>query len=248
MKRDELDAMIQYAMEKRTEHLNTDPMILERIKREAASRERKERISMNLFTPKRIAVAAIVCFASVTCYAAGHFSGVESQTTIDVTSYAQLEKAEEKVGFDMKTVEAFTNGFTFVNGGTGEMYGQDENGNNVGDPYALMTLSYEKEGKTVVVTAQDGNPFADAGQEVREGYSSHLYKFVPEGYELTAEDKEREMSGELIISYGTDEVLESVMEIYSWKDGDLFYSMTADNCNLGEDAMAQMAQEMQNAR
>ena len=56
------------------------------------------------------------------------------------------------------------------------------------------------------------------------------------------------MSGELIISYGTDEVLESVMEIYSWKDGDLFYSMTADNCNLGEDAMAQMAQEMQNAR
>ena len=248
MKRDELDAMIQYAMEKRTEHLNTDPMMLERIKREAASRERKERISMKLFTPKRIAVAAIVCFASVTCYAAVHFSGVESRTTIDITSYAQLEKAEEKVGFDMKTVEAFTNGFTFVNGGTGEMYGQDENGNNVGDPYALMTLSYEKEGKTVVVTAQDGNPFTDAGEELQEGYSSHLYKFVPEGYELTAEDKEREMSGELIISYGTDEVLESVMEIYSWKDGDLFYSMTADNCNLGEGAMAQMAQEMQNAR
>ena len=61
MKRDELDAMIQYAMEKRTEYLNTDPMMLERIKREAASRERKERISMKLFTPKRIAVAAIVC-------------------------------------------------------------------------------------------------------------------------------------------------------------------------------------------
>lgn len=203
---------------------------------------------MKLLTPKRIAVAAIVCFASVTCYAAVHFSGVESRTTIDVTSYAQLEKAEEKVGFDMKTVEAFTNGFTFVNGGTGEMYGQDENGNNIGDPYALMTLSYEKEGKTVVVTAQDGNPFTDAGEELQEGYSSHLYKFVPEGYELTAEDKEREMSGELIISYGTDEVLESVMEIYSWKDGDLFYSMTADNCNLGEDAMAQMAQEIQNAR
>ena len=78
MKRDELDAMIQYAMEKRTEYLNTDPMMLERIKREAASRERKERISMKLFTPKRIAVAAIVCFASVTCYAAVHFSGVES--------------------------------------------------------------------------------------------------------------------------------------------------------------------------
>ena len=29
---------------------------------------------------------------------------------------------------------------------------QDENGNNIGDPYALMTLSYEKEGKTLVVT------------------------------------------------------------------------------------------------
>lgn len=54
MKRDELDAMIQYAMEKRTEYLNTDPMMLERIKREAASRERKERISMKLFTPKEL--------------------------------------------------------------------------------------------------------------------------------------------------------------------------------------------------
>ena len=42
MKRDELDAMIQNAMEKRTEHLNANPMMLERIKREAASRKRKE--------------------------------------------------------------------------------------------------------------------------------------------------------------------------------------------------------------
>lgn len=247
MKRDELDAMIQHAMEKQTEHLHANPMMLERIKREAASRERKERISMKLFTAKRIAAVAVVCFASVTCYAAVHFSGIEAQTTVDITSYAQLEKAEEKVGFDMKTVESFSNGFTFVNGGTGEIYGQDENGNNIGDPYALMTLSYEKEGKTLVVTAQDGDPYADAGQEVSEGYSSHLYKFVPEGYELTAEDKEKEESGELIISYGTDEVMESVMEVYSWKDGDLFYSMTADNCDLGEETMAQMAQEMQNA-
>ena len=55
MKRDELDAMIQNAMEKRTEHLNANPMMLERIKREAASRKRKERISMKLFTAKRIA-------------------------------------------------------------------------------------------------------------------------------------------------------------------------------------------------
>lgn len=243
MKRDELDAMIQKAMEKRTEHLKADPMMLERIKREAASRERKERISMKLFTAKRIAAVAVVCFASVTCYAAVHFSGVEAQTTVDITSYAQLEKAEEKVGFDMKTVETFSNGFTFVDGGTGEMYGQDENGNNVGDPYVLMTLSYEKEGKTVVVTAQDGNPYPDAGL----GYSSQLYKFVPEGYELTAEDKEKEANGELIISYGTDEVMETVMEIYSWKDGNLYYSMTADNCDLGEEAMAQMAAQMQNS-
>ena len=44
MKRDELDAMIQHAMEKRTEHLHANPMMLERIKREATSRERKERI------------------------------------------------------------------------------------------------------------------------------------------------------------------------------------------------------------
>ena len=134
MKRDELDAMIQHAMEKQTEHLHANPMMLERIKREAASRERKERISMKLFTAKRIAAVAVVCFASVTCYAAVHFSGVEAQTTVDFTSYAQLEKAEEKVGFDMKTVESFSNGFTFVNGGTGEIYGQDENGNNIGEP------------------------------------------------------------------------------------------------------------------
>ena len=79
MKRDELDAMIQHAMEKRTEHLHANPMMLERIKRKAASRERKERISMKLFTAKRIAAVAVVCFASVTCYAAVHFSGVEAQ-------------------------------------------------------------------------------------------------------------------------------------------------------------------------
>lgn len=230
MRKDELDAKIKKVLEQRTEGIETSPMMLERIKGAVASKERKERISMRLFTAKKIAVIAVLCFASVTCYAAAQLGGVEA-----------------KVGFDMKTVESFSNGFVFRNGGTGEVKGQDENGNPIGKTYQMMSMMYEKGDKTLMVIAENGNPSADAGEEVREGYSTQLYKFVPEDYELTAEDQEREANGEIIISYGTDEVVENIMEVYSWKDGDLFYSMTAEDCNLGEVTMAQMAQELKNS-
>lgn len=247
MRKDELDAKIKEVLEQRTEGIETSPMMLERIKGAAASKERKERISMRLFTAKKIAVIAVLCFASVTCYAAAQLGGVEAKASVDIKSYAQIESAEAKVGFDMKTVESFSNGFVFRNGGTGEVKGQDENGNPIGKTYQMMSVMYEKGDKTLMVIAENGNPSADAGEEVREGYSTQLYKFVPEDYELTAEDQEREANGEIIISYGTDEVVENIMEVYSWKDGDLFYSMTAEDCNLGEVTMAQMAQELKNS-
>lgn len=243
MKRDEWDVMIQSVLEKQTERLEADPMMLERVKREAASSARKERFSMKLFTPKRIAAIAVVCFASVTCYAAVNLSGTEAKTTKNITSYAQIEKAEEKMGMDMKTVETFSNGFTFVEGGTGEVTGQDENGTPTGATHPMMTLVYEKDGKNIMITGEKGDIYADAGEETVEGYRSQLYKFVPEGYELTAEDKAKEM----IISYGADEVTESMVETYTWMDNGVLYTFVADDISLGEEAMTQMAEELRNS-
>lgn len=243
MKRDEWDAMIRCALEKQTEQLEPDPEMLARIKRAAASKMRKERVSMKLFTPKRIAAVAVVCFASVTCYAAAQMSSVVASTSNDIKSYAQIERAEEELGMDMKTVEAFSNGFTFVEGGTGEVSGQDENGNATGKTYPMMTLVYEKDGTDIMVTGEKGNIYADAGEEVIEGYRGQLYKFVPEGYEMTEADQERDM----ILSYGADEVTESMVETYTWQDDGVLYTLTANDSRLGEETMAQMAEELKNS-
>lgn len=243
MKKDELDRVIAHALEERVSDLEASSGMLEQIRREANQR-RKESVSMKLFTPKRIAAVAILCFASVTCYAAVNLAGTVGHSNNHIQTYAKLEQGEETVGFDMKTIESFSNGFVFKNGGTGETYGVDEAGNPIGEAYQSLSVSYEKDGKWLVVTAQNGDPNVDAGQSAWEGYSSQLYKFVPPDYQLTEEDLEREASGELVISYGSAEVEESQMENYFWQDGGLYYSMTAQDCQLGEEGMTQMVQEL----
>lgn len=239
MKNNEFDRLMKQALEEKARGVEASPFLLQRIKRDVKQEHEKERFSMKGFHMKKLAVAAVICLASVTCYGAVRFGNIEIGTNKNIHKISELEDAKKEVGLDAKYVESFGNGFTFRDGGTGAMQLDDA------EPSNVLNIGYEnKDGKQVSLLIEKVAPYTDAGMELTDGYSSQLYKFVPPDYELTEEDKERKAAGELEISYGSKEVEEKIMENYSWQDNGLRYSLTASDCSLGEAAMAQMAAEI----
>lgn len=240
----EFDEWMRQALQERVQGVTPSEGMLVRIQTET-ERRRKETGSMKFGVKKIVAVAAAICALSVTCYAAAQLSGVEGHSRNDITKFADLEKAEEKIGMDAKYVESFRNGFSFVRGGTGETQGLDEAGNPMGKTYPMLTIGYQNaDGKDLVLSAEGGSVYADSGQEVVEGYTEQTYLFVPPDYELTAEEQAKKESGEWVVSYGSAEVELQRVENYSWQAEGMYYTLTALDCDLGEAALAEMAAEI----
>lgn len=245
MKMDHLDNWIQRGLEAKAEQMNVSEDMEPRILQAVSARKREEHGRMKGFGKKIAAVAAAACLVTGTCYAAVKLSGIESHTQMEYTSFAQMEQAEEKAGFDGKFVESFQNGFTFYLGGTGYIQGTDENGSGLGKEYSALTLAYKnQEGKLLSLNITDGDPSVDAGEDFAEGYSVLECKFVPPDYELTEEDLAKQESGELNIAYGTETVEEETVESYGWVDDGLYYMLSVSDCDLGSGEMEKMAQEI----
>lgn len=240
----DFDRMMQQALAEKVRDVEPSAELLMNIRKEAEER-RKETGSMKFNMKKMVAAVAAICALSVTCYAAGQLGSVVSSSSPDIETFAKLEKAEKKLGFDAKYVETFANGMTFQYGGTGETQGQDEDGNPMGETYKTMTVSYADEsGNKVNLLIDGGSPYADAGMEMTEGYSSDTFLFLPNEDALTEEYKAMEEAGEIYISYGTEDVEWKEMENYSWEDGGVYYALVASDCGFGEEAMAAMAAEI----
>lgn len=243
MKMDHLDNRIQQVLEAKAEQIHVSENREARILREVSARKREEHGRMKGFGKKIAAAAA--CLITGTCYAAVKLSGVESHTRMEYTSFAQMEKAEKKAGFDGKFVESFENGFTFYLGGTGYTQGMDENGGGLGKEYSALTLTYKnEEDQLLSLNITNGDPYVDAGEAFAEGYTVLECKFVPPDYELTEEDLARQESGELNIAYGTATVEGETVESYGWVDDGIYYVLSVSDCDLGSEEMENMAQEI----
>lgn len=239
----EFDRQIKAALEERVKEIVPSPGMLEEIRKEAAKRGKENK--MMKFGMKKIAVVAAVFLMSVTAYAATQLKGVVSHSSNDIRDFAKLEQAEEKMGLDAKYVERFANGFAFRMGGVGEMQGLDEEEMPTGEAYGILNVDYaDEKGREVTLTIEAGNPYADAGQAVTEGYLQTANKFVPPDYTLTEEDRAKQAAGELNIAYGAAEVEEKTFEEYRWQADGLYYSLGAFDCNLGEDVLRAMAEEI----
>ena len=240
----DFDRMLKAALTEKVQDVKPSENMLANIRKEAEER-RKENGFMKYSLKKVVATAAVIAALSVTCYAAGQLGSVVSHGTPNIETFAELEKAEKKLGFDAKFVETFENGMTFQRGGTGETYGLDEDGNKTGKKYKTMSVSYaDAKGNTVGLVIDGGSPYKDAGVETTEGYSCNTFLFLHDEGDLTEEYKAMADAGEIFISYGTEKEEWKVMENYSWEDDGVYYALVASDCGFGEDAMAAMAAEI----
>jgi hypothetical protein len=239
------DETIKNALEKTAQNITPSPFMLTKIKAEAAERKEKEKLSMKIFSAKKLVVLGAVAVMSVSCYAAAKMSSVVmSSSNNEITSYKDIGKYEKKLGFTPKYVDTFDNGYKFTNGGTGTTNGIDEDGNPVGEKYNTLALTYKNDnGRNVMLVIDGGNPYSENG-EYTTGYTDQTYKFVPPDYTLTDEDKKEQEEGKIEISYGSDEVEVKQAENYMWQDDGMNYSLTAFDCGFGEDGMKDMAQQI----
>lgn len=240
---DGFSLLIQRSLREEAAQLQPPEDMLPNIRREA-DRRKKEKNDMTFRMKKLAAVAAALCLICMTCYAAVEIGTYESYSTVDIAEYNQLSLAEKEAGFEIRCVEAFSNGFKFDRGGVFESSGADKDGNPIAEAKGINVGYTNDEGKHIALMVEPKSFYKYGSGEIPMGYTSDTYKFVPQDYRLTDEDKRMMEEGDFFVSYGSGEVEINEIENYRWEDGGLIYNLLASDCGLGEDGLAAMAREI----
>lgn len=199
--------------------------------------------------------AALILALGVSAYAVFGTRFVVSHDlpeTGEYTSLSQLKEIEKTVGFGMTVPESFSNGFAFsrltVRGEAivneteeveREYYGVHVDYARPGSPERYLDLD---------PALGEAQPEPDE-RRVIDGFSVSLsldhYKFVPEDYQKTEEDRAREAAGHYFITFGADSVSEcDVAFAFFELDGAVYTlsDMAATEATLDE--LARMAAEL----
>ena len=116
-----------------------------------------------------------------------------------------------------------------------------------------LSLMYSKENMAdLSLNIEHSNLFdeSDAPDQtaVHEGitlkYSQDHYRMVPPDYEPSAEEKAQEAAGELVISYGTDRVIDQTAQTLTWEDNGQFYTLLGFDVEMTPEEFYQMAGEI----
>jgi len=240
---DRFDFLLRRSLHEETADLQPSEDMLRNIRREA-DRRKKEKNDMTFKMKRLMALAAALCLICMTCYAAVEIGIYESYSTVDFAEYNQLSLAEKEAGFEFERVESFSNGFKFISGGVNESSRNDKDGNLIVEAKGINLAYVNDEGQYVALMVEPKCFYENGTEALPAGYSCDTYKFVPEDYQLTDEDKRMMEEGDFFVSYGSDGVEINEMEHYYWEDGVLVYSLLASDCGLGEDGLAAMAREI----
>lgn len=225
------------------------------------SRRKREVLYMKRFSVRLVcAICAVFVLSCMTVLAASGVIGGWVGHNIggsDVSSYAALEeKLLPQLDYKPQVVEEFANGFKLESAHLGSMQAMDENGIAFGQDYTSLDMRYALDGVRVNLSIDNApqteaevgvgtpEPLIRAVGDVELAYQEMPYKFVPPGYELSDEDWALQESGALEISYGSDEVEETLCCGVSWRQDGLNYYLFGWDLELGGEAMLDMAEEL----
>lgn len=205
---------------------------------------------------KAILVAALIPLLTVTAFAADALnirSLVSGQTHYSSSDFGKMEKAMEIAGFQMEVKAEFDNGFAFEKATVMDNEGQDEDGREVLKYREISVLYRNLDGKRLNLSTHpklEEVPVSDRpADEVRQlggvtaEYRLDHYKFVPEEYQLTAQDEAWAKQPGNHISYGAETVEEQAVSFLSWeKDGVCYLLMDMGGTAAPADLYAMAAE------
>lgn len=254
----EADERIRQALVRQADAVGGSPQDSRRMI-QSVHRKIEEERKMKKWSAKKIAVvAAAVCvFGTITAVAAGKIVGISSYSSWNdaVYQYGQIGDLEKTAGFEAKTVENFTNGYTFTAALPSSTESKDGDGNVVESGTDLM-LHYEKDGMSEVFISASalgvsGDSLKGTQSLEHNGvtlyYSCDHYRFVPPSYEASDEEKALVEAGELFIGYGSDKVEDKENKSVLWKDGGVTYTLSSFDNTMTADEFLQMAAEIVDA-
>ena len=212
---------------------------------------------MKHFSVKKLVIGVVAgcLLVSGGVFATGHAVSLSSHSYFGdgYKSFSDLDKAEAKLGYQVDAVETFANGYRFKSMSVTDVQGSDENGNAVytfksmdiqygrgGDPSIAVYIEKPVETQTRTKTPQATRQVGD----ITVCYDTQIYMFVPPNYEPTDEEKAKQESGELAISYGSDKVQVQTSHDVTWYKDGIFYHMLGFDVNLGAEEMLDMAEEI----
>lgn len=219
----------------------------------------KELITMkNRKKISRILIAAaVICLLTVTAFAAEQLRihSFISQNQEYFDSFGELKQALDSVGLAVDIPEEYETGFRFQRVRTGEVAGEDDDGNSVGTFWDLLVQYENDQGQQVNL---DVNPLVDwANAEdsrtpilsktvrgVTLNYYVDHYKFVPEGYVLSEEEEQWKQQPGNYISYGTDEVRQQDFASLSWTTEEEIFCFMEMGTSIDPEILFAMAEEI----
>lgn len=211
----------------------------------------KKRLSLK----SAVILAAILCLTTVTVFAATQVSQYLSTSSSKptYTSFPTEKALQKDLGFVPNNLETFSNGYTFQEAVIGNTTPVDENGKKMGD-YKFISYTYVS-GKDNKVNLYANKQLPGATSDSKEintdykgvtlSYSSQKYKFVPADYQLTEQDKKAQESGEIMFTYGSDAVQDSIVQNVTWTDSEgISYDLMASDSKLQQTDLTAMAKEI----
>lgn len=184
----------------------------------------------------------IVAYAAVT---SGWFAGRD--TEIAPTNTQQFIS---EAGFEPIRIYSFRNGYTYV--GSKVIDNQITNAENNGvQTFKSALFEYKKNGDLLYFNQDNSTQNPNAFGSLMENYNgtelwfySYTNKFVPDGYEMTALEKDAEEKGDLIITYGAEEVFSAEVRSISWHADGMNCNLTQMDGTLSAEELCTMAKEI----
>ncbi len=207
---------------------------------------------------KAAVVLAAVLLLTTTAYAAD-FMNIKSLATTGgkeylSESYKDMDKAMKKAGFEITAPESFENGYCFQTVRVGETGAYDENNKELFTYKDLVIYYKNPAGATLsLFTHMDREELSQGSREpdmsrmvgeVQVEYRLDHYKFVPEDYELTPEDKAMLEQPGYYLSYGSDTVIEQDNHSLTWVKDGVNYHILDSGAKETPDALFAMAEAL----
>lgn len=219
--------------------------------------EREKTMGIRRILKNTAIAAAVLAVLTVTAYAADFMniqSLVNGRKYEHYSSVTEADRAMKSAGFRADIAEAFDNGYTLSTIDVQDTEARDENDRTV-LTYNEIVMTYQNDGgRRLILFArpelaelpQTEDTFSDTRTigGVMVNYKLDHYKFVPEDYEPTEEDRLWMAQPGNYLSYGADEVFCKDVAFLLWTRENVRYSLMDNGAKETQDNLFAMARQL----
>lgn len=257
MKSNFIDEQIKMEICDSCHMLEVSDNLKQKIDNQIKKQSKKEIYRMKKLNKKKVVIVAFAAclFVSANVFAAGKIQSLVSSSNPNdaVTDFSKFDQEAKELGYDVKAIECFDNGYLFSDMLVYTTEAQDDAGNKVAD-YKNLDITYKNADNELALSIFKSIPSDEAQMptetrlinDINVEYNLDTYKFVPGDYQKTDEDTANEAKGHYYISFGAEDEELKVQQVssLSWEDEGVNYLIQQFDSEMTVDELIDMASEI----